>query len=119
MIKPRIPSGPDPVPLTPAELARVLEWQRRMYWFYGSAMILITIGFYLMIRFGETGWVRPLLLFMLIGLMAAGAYVQFRERCPRCQTLLGRQSRFVFGAKCKSCGVAFPRDNEGGHAPRA
>ncbi len=118
MMKPRIPFGPEPKPLSSGELARVLGWQRRMYRFYGVAMILITTGFYLMVKFGDTGWVRPLLLVMLFGLMAGGAYVQFRERCPRCHTLLGRQSRFVLGPKCKSCGVGFPRETDS-HAPRA
>lgn len=119
MIKPRIPAGPAPKPLDKAELGRVLGWQQRMYAFYGAAMILIAVGFYLMSQFGEQVWVRPALLAMLLGLMAAGAWVQFRERCPRCGTLLGRQSRFILPNKCKSCGVGFPRADEADHAPRA
>lgn len=119
MIKPRIPSGPPPKPLAAAELARVHAWQRQMYWYYGIAMCLIAGGFYLATRYGAEAWLRPALLVMLAGLVAAGAYVQFRERCPRCGTLLGRQSRFVLPAKCKSCGVAFPRTGEDDHAPRA
>lgn len=119
MIKPRIPSGPAPKPLDEAELGRVLGWQRRMYAFYGAAMVLIATGFWLMYRFGEQAWVRPTLLVMLLGLMAGGAWVQFRERCPRCGTLLGRQSRFILPNKCKSCGVGFPRADEADHAPRA
>jgi hypothetical protein len=119
MIRPRIPSGAPPEPLAPAELSRVLGWQRRMYWFYSVAMIMIAGGFYLMGRFADTSWIRPALLVMLLALMAAGAWVQFRERCPRCGTLLGRQSRFILPAKCKSCGVGFPRADEADHAPRA
>ena len=120
MIKPRIPSGPPPKPLDRAELERVLGWQQRMYWFYGTAMVLLCAGAWLLSQYGEAAWVRPSLIVMILGLMIAGAYVQFRERCPRCSALLGRQSRFVLGAKCKSCGVAFPRDTAGaGHAPRA
>lgn len=119
MIKPRIPSGPPPKPLDPQELARVHAWQRRMYWYYGGAMLCIITGFYLMLRFGENAWLRPALAGMIVALMAAGAVVQFRERCPRCGTLLGRQSRFILPAKCKSCGVAFPRAGEADHAPRA
>ena len=121
MIKPRIPTGPEPKPLSRTELARVLDWQNRMYWFYGIAMVLLCVGAWVLSQFGEARGVRPLLIAMIIGLMIVGAYVQFRERCPRCQTLLGRQSRFVLGAKCKSCGVAFPRDlaGAGDHAPRA
>jgi predicted cobalt transporter CbtA len=119
MIRPRIPSGPPPKPLDADELARILAWQRQMYWFYGIAMALITAGFLAITRFSETTWMRPLLLVMIIGLMIAGAFVQFRERCPRCQTLLGRQSRFILAAKCNSCGVAFPRGRDADHAPRA
>lgn len=119
MMKPRIPAGPPPKPLDETELVRVLAWQRRMYVFYGVAMAAIAGGFYTVLRFQETAWIRPALALMLVALMAAGAYVQFRERCPRCQSLLGRQSRFVLAAKCKSCGVGFPRRDGEDHAPRA
>jgi hypothetical protein len=119
MIKPRIPSGPPPKPLDGPELAKVLGWQRRMYWFYGIAMLLIFGGFLILTRVTEAAWVRPILALMLAGLMIGGAFVQFRERCPRCGTLLGRQSRFVLPGKCKSCGVPFPREGGGDHAPRA
>jgi hypothetical protein len=106
-MKPRLPSGPAPKPLDAAELARVHAWQRRMYLFYGVAMILIFAGFYVTTRFQEVTWVRPLLATMILVLMGVGALVQFRERCPRCDFPLGRQSRLVLAAKCKSCGVGF------------
>jgi hypothetical protein len=119
MLKPRIPSGPPPKPLDPAELAGVLGWQRQMYWFYGIAMALIAGGFLLLTTYPAASWVRSLLVAMVAGLMITGAWVQFRARCPRCQSLLGRQSRFVLAAKCKSCGVGFPRPGPEDHAPRA
>jgi len=119
MIKPRLPAGPPPKPLDAPELARVLRWQRHMYAFYGVAMVMIAGGFYLMTVFAQAPWLRPLLLAMLLALILAGAWVQFRERCPRCGTLLGRQSRFILPNKCKSCGVGFPRADEADHAPRA
>ena len=119
MIKPRIPAGPPPKPLDEAELARVLGWQRRMYWFYGLAMVLIAAGFYAVVTFGDWPLLRPLLAVMIVGLMIGGAFIQFRERCPRCNAQLGRQSRFVLAAKCKSCGVGFPRRDNQDHAPRA
>lgn len=121
MIKPRIPSGPPPKPLDPAELARVHGWQRQMYLYYGAAMLMICAGFYLVTTFPDAAWVRPMLIVLLVALFIAGAWVQFRERCPRCGTLLGRQSRLILPAKCKSCGVPFPRADaaDDDHAPRA
>lgn len=118
MIKPRIPSGPAPAPLDPQELARVHAWQRGMYVYYGLAMVLVAIGFYLVTRFQDLPWLRPALVLMIVALMVVGAFVQYRERCPRCGVLLGRQARLVLPARCKSCGVGFPRSDDD-HAPRA
>ncbi len=112
MIKSRLPSGAPPKPLNTAEVARVLGWQQRMYLYYGTAMGLITGGFVLFSYKGNEAWVRPFLLVLIAALVVVGGIVQFRERCPRCATLLGRQSRFVLPNKCKRCGVAFPRPDE-------
>lgn len=119
MIKPKLPSGAPPKPLNAAEVACVLGWQQRMYWFYGIAMALITGGFILFSYRGYEPWVRPFLLALIGVLVIVGGYVQFRERCPRCATLLGRQSRFVLPNKCKQCGVAFPRPDEQHQTERA
>ena len=119
MIKPRIPSGPPPKPLDEAELVRVHTWQRNMYRYYGVAMILIAAGWFAMTRYSDVPWIRPGLFAMVIALMAVGAFVQFRERCPRCGFQLGRQARLILPAKCKSCGVGFPRAGETDYAPRA
>jgi hypothetical protein len=117
-MKSRNPSQPPPSPLSPDELGRVHQWQLRMIWFYGCAMICIAGGYYLMSRFADVPWLRPPLLIMLLALLIAGAVVQFRERCPRCGTLLGRQSRLILPNKCKSCGVGLRRAAEADHAPR-
>jgi len=41
--------------------------------------------------------------------MVAGAYVQFRDHCPRCGINLGRQGGVLLPLTCKACGVVFPR----------
>jgi hypothetical protein len=54
---------------------------------------------------------------IVVALVVAGAVVQFRERCPRCRTLLGRQGRVLLPPQCSSCGVFFPRRQDGPPAP--
>jgi hypothetical protein len=119
MIKPRTRAKAPQAPLTRAEIMQILEWQKRMYWFYGIAMVLLCIGAWMLFQFSEVPWVGPLLIAMIIALMLAGAYVQFQEQCPRCRGLLGQQARFALGKECKFCGVQFPQTVEPDQGPRA
>jgi hypothetical protein len=103
------PTRKEPAPLDAEERARIWRWQRGMIAFYAFAMTSIAAGTYVLARFGEVAAVRQGALAAIALLVVAGAYVQFRERCPRCGSLLGRQSRLMLPLKCRSCGVPFPR----------
>ena len=102
-------SGPIQKPLDEAELQRVWRWERNMIWFNGTAMALIIAGIVAFKYFAESSAYRYGVLAMIAALVVIGAYVQFREVCPRCKSLLGRQSRFVLPDSCRHCGVEYPR----------
>src|SRR5262245_40294830 len=71
-----------PAPLTPAERKRIWRWQHRMLLFYGIAIALLALAGALMLRFDELSWVRRAALALLLVLIVAATFVQFRERCP-------------------------------------
>jgi hypothetical protein len=102
-------SGPVQRPLEPDELTRVWRWERQMIWFNGAAMSLLIAGIVAFRYFSENVFYRRGVLVMIGALVVVGAIVQFREVCPRCQSKLGRQSRFVLPDSCRHCGVDFPR----------
>jgi len=77
--------------------------------YYAAAMVLIAIGGWLLVRYGGEPFVRRLILLGVLGLVIAATLVQFRVRCPRCGTHLGRQTRLLLPPRCKTCRVAFPR----------
>jgi hypothetical protein len=106
--------GPVQPPLTQAELERVWRWERGMIWFNGTSMVLLIAGIIGFRYFSESALFRYGVLAMIPALTAIGAWVQFREACPRCKSLLGRQSRFVLPDACRTCGVKYPRPPEGG-----
>ena len=97
----------DQKPLAPAELARLRIWHRNMMLFYAAAMTVIIGAALLLPRIPQTTWAPRATLAVLAVLIVAGAIVQFRERCPRCLTRIGRQSRFVLPRQCRKCGVPF------------
>ena len=96
-----------PAPLTPAERKRIWRWQHRMLLFYGIAIALLALAGALMLRFDELTWVRRAALALLLVLIVAATFVQFRERCPRCGRRLGSQGHLFLPAQCPSCGVEF------------
>ena len=95
----------DPAPLTATERKRLCRWQRRMLIFYGVAMVLLACAGALMLFFGELAWVRRGALALVIVLVIAATFVQFRERCPRCGHRLGSQGRLFLPEQCRGCGV--------------
>ena len=105
--------GPIPKPLDAGELQRVWRWERQMIAYYVTATSALIVCFALVLLFPARALLLDLSLVVLAVLLVAGAVVQFRERCPRCNVLLGRQARFVLPALCKSCGVEFPKENAG------
>jgi len=101
----------EPAPLTAGERNRLWRWQRQMLLFYGVAIALLTLAGALMLLFGELAWVRRAALILLLVLIAAATFVQFRERCPRCGRRLGSQGRLFLPVQCPGCGVEFARQN--------
>ncbi len=98
-----------PRPLNDAEAAHVRTWQRRMYAYFGLAMMVI-FGLYVAAgKYGDSPTARWLVLGGVALLVVAATFVQFSGRCPRCNAYLGRQARLVLPSKCRVCGVEFPR----------
>lgn len=99
----------SPRPLNSAEAAYVRTWQRRMYGYFGFAMLVI-LGLYIAAgEYGDSPTARWIVLAGVIALVVAATFVQFSGRCPRCKAYLGRQTRLVLPAKCGACGVDFPK----------
>jgi hypothetical protein len=110
-------SGPPPKPLNRDELARVWRWQRHMILFHAAAMLLMIGIILLASRYNATDLAWTLTILGVPILLVLGAVIQFRERCPRCSTRLGRQARMFLPNECSGCGVEFPRTDDP-HAPR-
>lgn len=100
----------DQKPLSSDERARLQLWHRNMMIFYSCAMTLLTAALFILPRTQDMPWVPRIILAILIFLIGVGAYVQFRERCPRCNMRIGRQSRFMLPKQCRSCGAPFLDD---------
>ena len=99
----------DEKPLNETERAYVRTWQRRMYGYFGTAMLII-FGLYAGAQtLGGTSTGRWLVLCGVVLLVIGATYVQFSGRCPRCNSSLGRQARLVLPGRCRVCGVEFPR----------
>lgn len=103
------PSRPRPAPLNAAEKDRIWRWERSMIRSYAMAMMVIAAGAGLAVFYGEIPAVRRVVLLGVLVLVVAVTLVQFRERCPRCGSRLGRQTRLMLPDACKVCGVQFPR----------
>jgi hypothetical protein len=106
----------EAAPLDRMECERIWAWETLMVRYYTFAMIMISLAVFLLWGFGTEPWARVTVVAGVVALMIAGAWVQFRERCPRCTSLLGRQSRFMLPMKCKVCKVDFPRRPKRGPA---
>ena len=76
--------------------------------YYALATPALIAAGALRVTHSDTPWVRRSMLTGVVGLMLAGAFVQFRERCPRCAARVGSQTtRLLLPGKCKKCGVLF------------
>ena len=75
--------------------------------YYALATVAIIAAAALTFTYSDTPWIRRSMLAGVVGLMVAGAFVQFRERCPRCSARVGAQTRLLLPGKCKKCGVIF------------
>ena len=103
------PLPPLPKPLTGVELARIWRWERHMIVFYACAITLIATAMAAAVSFGDIAWLRRSLLGLVLVLVVAGSFVQFREKCPRCGRRLGSQSRLLLPERCRGCRVKFER----------
>jgi len=98
-----------PAPLTRPELERLWRWERGMIRYYAMAMTAIAIAAALAVAYGDIPWARRSMLALVLALVLTATVVQFRERCPRCGSRLGTQSRLLLPDKCRTCGVHFER----------
>lgn len=98
-----------PRPLNEAEAAVVKNWQRRMYAYFAFAMGVMLLMYMAAGKYGDSPTARWIVLAGVAALVVAATFVQFSGRCPRCKSYLGRQARLVLPAKCRVCGVDFPR----------
>lgn len=104
-----LPPGVDPErPLAPGDLVRLRRWERRLR---GAVAVvgvtyLATAALALAAPEGTPEEARTSLLALAaLGLAcAAGAGIQFSERCPRCGYNLGFQSRLLLADACERCG---------------
>ena len=77
--------------------------------YYAVATAVLVAAISMGLSYGETPWVRRSMLGIVVALVLGGAYVQFRERCPRCAARIGKQSRIFLPEQCAGCGVFFER----------
>ena len=96
-----------PAPLSEADLARLLRWQRNM------RVVAIATVFYLGVMVGfasalpaEAVVLRWVAFLILPALVLAGVALQFAVRCPRCAMHLGLQTSLGLPERCERCGVA-------------
>jgi hypothetical protein len=75
--------------------------------YYAIATAALIAAAALTFTYSDTPWMRRSMLAAVVGLMLAGAFVQFRERCPRCAARVGAQTRLLLPVNCKKCGVLF------------
>ncbi|HRK19911.1 MAG TPA: hypothetical protein PK970_13215 [Hyphomicrobiaceae bacterium] len=96
---------PEQKPLDAEELARIARWHRNMMMFYGIAMTVLAAVTLALPKLLDQSIAHRIILLLLFVFIVAGGWVQFRERCPRCNARLGRQSRFIVPRFCGKCGV--------------
>lgn len=75
--------------------------------YYALATAALIAAGALTVTYSDSPWIRRSMLIGVVGLMLAGAFVQLRERCPRCAARIGAQTRLLLPGKCKKCGVIF------------
>ena len=75
--------------------------------YYATATATLVGAAALAFTYSDVPWIRRSILAVALGLMVAGIFVQFRERCPRCAARIGVQTRLFLPGNCKKCGVLF------------
>jgi hypothetical protein len=91
--------------LTKGDFRRLLQWQRRMVTLFVYTWIYILLVVAVHIFFRPKPEIVQLALVPVLGLVLAGAYIQFSVRCPSCGYRLGRQSRLSLRDCCGRCGI--------------
>ena len=93
-------------PLSEEELERLGRHARRTWGFF-IAFWVFAVPAVLAIEFLglSEGMVRSLI-GTLGGAAIVGVFLQFSERCPRCNANLGWQARLGVPERCRRCGVA-------------
>lgn len=108
------PTRPAQRPLDATERERIWRWERTMVRFYTLAMVVLAVCALVLWGYSTERWARLSVAGAVSLLALVAGWVQFRERCPRCNTLLGRQSRLMLPLRCKVCKVEFPREKDHG-----
>jgi hypothetical protein len=102
---------PHQQPLTPAELDRLRRRERQTGWFHLATLGVLLAGGLGAWRYGDLAWFRGLFLALLAALAVAAAFVQLRERCPRCSARLRSRLLLALPDKCPACGVSLQRSS--------
>jgi polyferredoxin len=98
--------------LTENEFQRLKRWERRMVGLFIAAMIALLAVTLLTLVFRLTGQVLTTIFIALIAIFVIPGFIlQFSERCPRCGSRLGFQTRLTLPDKCKRCGTSFKPQN--------
>lgn len=99
----------NPEPLTPDELQRLWRWERNMLRFHAAAMPLLVLCAGAALTWGDSEWMRRALLGLVMVMLAAAAFLQMREKCPRCGARLHTKLLLRLPERCWFCGVTFER----------
>jgi hypothetical protein len=102
-------SHPKPDPLTHQELQRIWRWKRWMIRYYAMAITMLAVGVGAGHFYGDKPWARPLIIAGVLAFVLFTISALFREKCPRCGSRLGGQSRMILPDECRGCGVEIPR----------
>jgi hypothetical protein len=93
--------------LTQSQLRKLKLWQKKMLYTFVPAILVIVIGVPIKLVFGLAPEIEFLLGGAFIVLSAAGAVIQFSEKCPNCGARIGFQSRLLLPKKCSKCKISF------------
>jgi prepilin signal peptidase PulO-like enzyme (type II secretory pathway) len=95
-------------PLSKQECESLWRWQHQMIVYYTIALLLMAVAGFAVMKYPDNTSIGSMAIGLIFLLAGIGAYVQFREKCPRCSALIGRQARFLMPKVCKYCGIEFP-----------
>lgn len=97
-----------PPPLTDSECTRLWAWEERLRRYYIAASVGMMLAV-AVLAWVDSVMVRRGVVAVVIALFAGAAYLQSREKCPRCGSRLRFRSRLTMTDLCRTCGVLFPR----------